>query len=129
MVRGNGQSAAISIAIEAANIATYALQVVQSVELRTQATMYTQELLVHDSRQGQGAERVHACFIHGFRVLVLALELECEVVSQVSALVVAAQQPERVGVPDLQRPQVQDTLPTSAIASFPRAILHTSILK
>jgi hypothetical protein len=106
VVRGNDRSAQVSggLAIVLAN--TYALQVVQSVELGAQSTVYAQELLVHDSRQRQCAERVHACFVDGLGVLVLALELECEVVGQMSALVVSTEQPERVRVPDLEGPQV-----------------------
>jgi len=81
---------------------TYALQVIQSVELGTQTAVYTQELLVHDRCQRQCAERVHACFIDRLGVLVFTLELECEVISQMPALVVSAEKPKRVGVPDLQ---------------------------
>jgi hypothetical protein len=69
---------------------TYALQVVQCVQLRAQSTVYTQELLVHDSSEGQCAERVHASFVDGLGVLVLALELECEVIGQMPALMVSA---------------------------------------
>ena len=40
----------------------------------------------------------------------LTLELEGEVVCEMATLVVSSQQPERVGVPDLQGPEVEDTL-------------------
>jgi DNA recombination-dependent growth factor C len=70
----------------------------------------TQKLLVHNSGQGKGAESVHASLVDGLGVLVLALELESEVISQMTALVVSAEQPERVGVPDLQRPEVKNAL-------------------
>jgi hypothetical protein len=83
-------------------IATYALQIIQSVEFGAQTAVYAQELLVHDCGQRQCAERVHASLVYGFRVLVLALKLECEVISQMPAFVVSAKQPERVGVPDLE---------------------------
>jgi DNA recombination-dependent growth factor C len=89
---------------------TYALQIVQSVQLGTQSTVNTQKLLVHNSGQGKGAESVHASLVDGLGVLVLALELESEVISQMTALVVSAEQPERVGVPDLQRPEVKNAL-------------------
>jgi hypothetical protein len=89
---------------------TYALQIVQSVQLRAQSTVNTQKLLVHNSGQGKGAERVHASLVDGLGVLVLALELKSEVISQMAALVVSAEQPERVGVPDLQRPEVKNAL-------------------
>lgn len=79
-------------------------------ELRAQSSVYTQELLVHDSGEGKRAEGVHAGFVDGFGVFVLAFELECEVVGQMATLVVTTQQPERVGVPNLERPQVQNTL-------------------
>lgn len=72
--------------------------------------MYAQELLVHDSSEREGAERVHARFIDPVGVLVLALQLECEVIREMSALVISSEQEERIGVPDLQRPQVQDAL-------------------
>jgi hypothetical protein len=114
VVRGNDQSGLVSTCLATVFAPTYALQVVQSVELGAQTAVYAQELLVHNGRQGQCAERVHACLINGFRVLVLALELECEVVGQMPALVVSAEQPERVGVPDLQRPQIQNALRVSA---------------
>lgn len=88
----------------------YTLQVFEGVELRAQATVYAQELLVHDGSQGQGAERLHASLVHGLGVLVLAFQLEGEVVGEMATLVIAAEQPKRVGVPDLERPQIQDTL-------------------
>lgn len=108
---------------------TYAFQVVKSVELRAQTTVYTQELLVHDCGQGQRAERVHACFVYGLGVLVFALELEGEVVGQMAALVVSSKKPERVGVPDLQRPQVEYALSLSAHACDSFRELPTSMLK
>jgi len=74
--------------------------------------MDTQELLVHNRSQRQGTEGLHASLIYGFGVLVLALELEGEVVRQVTALVVSSEQPQCLGVVDLQRPEVQDTLDT-----------------
>lgn len=95
-------------------MATYALQIVQCVELRAQTSVYTQELLVHDSGQRERAEGIHAGFVDSLGVFVLTFELECEVVGQMATLVVTAQQPERVGVPDLERPKVQNTLRMSA---------------
>lgn len=52
----------------------------------------------------------------------LALELEREVVGQMPAFVVSAKQPERVGVPDLQRPQVENALWLSVCAYSPVAL-------
>jgi hypothetical protein len=89
---------------------TYASQIVQSVQLGTQATMNAEELLVHDGGQWQAAERFHASLVDGLRVFVPALELEGEVVRQVATFVVSAEQPEGVGIVNLERPQVQHAL-------------------
>lgn len=59
----------------------------------------------------------------------LALQLEGEVVGQMPALVVPSEQPERVGVPNLQRPQIQDALQMSALARQFRYGDLTSMLK
>jgi hypothetical protein len=64
VVRGNGQSWTVSVGLGMVQDRTYALQIIQSVELGAQTTVYTQELLVHDRSQRQCAERVHACFIY-----------------------------------------------------------------
>jgi hypothetical protein len=61
-----------------------------------------EKLLVHDGSQRQAAEGFHASLVHLFGILVLALELEGEIVGQMPAFVVAAEQPERVWMPDLQ---------------------------
>ena len=116
MARGNGQSKEVSAAHGFMRLATYALQILECVELRAQSTVYTQELLVHDSGKRKRAEGVHAGFVDSLRVLVLTFELECEVVGQMATFVVTAKQPECVGVPDLQRPQVQYALQGSACA-------------
>ena len=44
----------------------------------------------------------------------LTFELEGKVVGQVAALVIAPQEEERVGVPHLERPEVQDALVISS---------------
>lgn len=59
-------------------------------QLRTETSVYAQELFVHDRCQGQGAERIHTCFVDSLRVLVLAFQLEREVVCQMSALMIAS---------------------------------------
>ena len=41
----------------------------------------------------------------------LALELKRKVIGQVPALVISAEEEERVRVPNLERPQVEHTLP------------------
>lgn len=87
---------------------SYTSQVVERVQLGTQTTVDTQELLVHNSSQGKAAEGLHAGFVHGLGILVLALQLEGEVVSQVATLVVASQQPQCLGVVNLERPQVEN---------------------
>lgn len=93
---------------------SYALQVLQRVELGAQTAMYTQELLVHNRSERQCAERLHTGFVNGLAILVLALQLKGEVVSQMSTLMISSKQPERVWIPDLQGPEVQDALPQSA---------------
>ena len=79
-------------------------------QLRAQPTVDAQELLVHDGSKGERTEGLHAGLVHAFRVLVLAFQLEGEVVGQVPALVISTQQPERRRIPDFQRPEIQDTL-------------------
>lgn len=88
----------------------YSADVIQGVQLRRQPTVYAQELFVHDSGERERAERVHACFVDPVGVLVLAFQLEREVVRKMPAFVVSSEQEERIGVPDLQRPQIQDAL-------------------
>lgn len=74
--------------------------------------MDTQELLVHNCSKGQAAERLHACVIYGLRVLVLAFKLKSEVIGQVATFVVTSEQPQCVGVMDLERPKVEHTFDT-----------------
>lgn len=81
-------------------------------QLRTESSVDAKELLVHDRSEGKGTERFHAGFIDSLRVLVLALELEGEIVGEMATLMVSAQQPESLGIMYLQGPQVQDTLDT-----------------
>ena len=83
-------------------------------QFRTQATVYTQELLIHNGGQGQRAERLHTCVADFFRVFVFAFEFEGEIVCQMPALMVSAEEPQSVGIPDLERPEVQYTLCRSA---------------
>ena len=52
--------------------------------------MNTQELLVHDCRQRQAAEGLHAGLVDGLGVLVLALEFEGKVVGQMPTFVISA---------------------------------------
>ena len=82
----------------------YALEIIQGVKFRAQPSMYAKKLLVHHSRQRQGAERFHASFVDLFGVLVLALELEGEVVGQMPAFMIAAKEPEGVRIPDFEGP-------------------------
>jgi hypothetical protein len=82
------------------------------VQLRAETSVDAEELLVHDCGQGKTAERLHAGIVDGLGVLVLAFELEGEVIGQVATLVVSSQQPEGLGVMDLERPEVKDTLYT-----------------
>lgn len=55
--------------------------------------MDAKELLVHNGRQRQRAERLHTGIVYLLRVFVLAFKLEGEVVRQMPAFVVTAQQP------------------------------------
>lgn len=92
------------------DIDTYALEIVQGVKLWRQSAVDAEELLVHDGCQWQGTERFHAGLIHIFRVLVLTLQLEGEVISQMATLVVTTEEPQAVWVPYLQGPEVKHTL-------------------
>ena len=92
------------------HIKTYALEILECVQLGTETTVNTQELLVHNSSEGKSAERLHAGLVHGLGVFVLALKLEGEVVCQMTTLVVTTHKPEGVGVPDLETPEVKNTL-------------------
>lgn len=68
--------------------------------------MYTQELFVHDRRQRQRAERLNAGLVDTLAVFMLAFQLEGKVVREMSAFMVASEQPKRVRVPDLQGPEI-----------------------
>lgn len=72
--------------------------------------MDAEELFVHDRRQRQSTKGFKTGLVNSLAILVLALEFEGEVVCQMPALVVSSQQPERVGVPNLERPEVENTL-------------------
>lgn len=79
-------------------------------QLGTETSVDTEELLVHDRRQRQGAKRFDACLVDALAVFVFALELESEVVRQMPTFVVTPQEPERIRIPDLESPEIQDTL-------------------
>lgn len=81
-------------------------------QLGAETAVDAEELLVHNSSQRQGTERLHASIINCFRILVLALEFESEVIGQMATLVVAAQEPQSLRVVDLEAPQVKNTLDT-----------------
>ena len=63
--------------------------------------MHAEELSVEQGCDGQGLERPDACLVYVCGVLVQALALEGEVFCQMSAFVVAPQQEETVGIPEL----------------------------
>jgi hypothetical protein len=92
------------------SLLTYALEILKCVQLGTETTVNTQELLVHNSSEGKSAERLHASLIHSLGVFVLALELKGKVICQMATLVVTTHEPESVGVPDLESPKVENTL-------------------
>lgn len=89
---------------------TYALKIVQGVKLWRQSSVNAEKLFVHNSRQWQGTERFHACLVDILRVLVLTLQLEGEIISQMATLVVTTKKPQAVWIPDLQGPEVEHTL-------------------
>lgn len=91
--------------------------------------MDTEELLVHNRRQRQRTEGFNTCLVNPLAILMLALEFEGEVVRKMPALVVAAQQPERVWIPNLQGPEVKDALATVSHALVKRGNRRTSMLK
>ena len=64
--------------------------------------MNTQELAIHQRRQGQTVKCRHARFVHIIAVLDLALLFECEILGEVAALVIPAQQVDRFRVCDLR---------------------------
>ena len=68
---------------------TYALDILQGMQFRTQTAMNAEELLVHDSGKRERAERLHARFVYCLGVLVLAFKLEGKVIGKMATLVVA----------------------------------------
>lgn len=110
---------------------SYTFEVLECVQLGAQAPMYAEKLLVHDRGQWQGAKRVHASIVDLLGILMLALEFKREVIGQVATFMVAAQQPQGIGIPDLQRPQVQNAL--CKVSTLLTAGIHrirpTSMLK
>ncbi|TKW51225.1 hypothetical protein CTA1_2028 [Colletotrichum tanaceti] len=103
-------SLSLSLSLSRGKSSTHGSQVIEGVKLGAQTTVDAQELFVHDGSQGQAAEGLHAGLVNGLGVLVLALELEGKVVGQVATLVVTAEQPQGLGVVDLQAPEIQDAL-------------------
>lgn len=99
-------------------LCTYSFDVFQSMKFRAETTVYAQELLVHDSGQRQRTERVHTCIVDLFSVFVLAFQFEGEVICQMPAFVVSTKKPESVGIPYLQRPEVEDALQWSERSKF-----------
>ena len=82
------------------------LDVVERVHFGRQTAVNAQELLVHERRQGEAVERVHAGVVNAFGVLDATLLLEREIVGEMAALVVTPEHVYGVGVQDLQRPQI-----------------------
>lgn len=89
---------------------SYVLEVIQGIQFGAETAVYAEKLLVHDGSQGQGAKGLHAGFVNLLRVLVLAFELEGEVVCQMPAFMIPPQKPQGVGIPDLKGPKVEHTL-------------------
>jgi hypothetical protein len=86
------------------------LDIFQGVKLRAESTVYAKELLVHHCCEREAAECLHTSIVDLLGVFVFAFELECEIVCQMSALVVASEQPQGIGVPYLERPEIQNAL-------------------
>lgn len=53
--------------------------------------MDAEELLVHDGSEGKGTKGLGASLVDSLGILVLALDLEGEVISQMTALVITAE--------------------------------------
>jgi hypothetical protein len=62
-------------------------------QFRAETTVNAEELLVHDRRQRQRTEGFEARLVDPFTIFVLALQLESEIIRQVTAFVVTPQQP------------------------------------
>lgn len=60
-------------------------------EFRAETTVNAEELLVHHSRQRQRAEGLQTGLVDTFTILVLAFQLEGEIVCQMTAFVVTPQ--------------------------------------
>lgn len=86
-------------------------------QLWTKSTVDAQKLLVHDGCKGKRTERVHARFVDRLGILVLAFELEREIVRQVSTLMVSPEEPQGVWVPYLEGPKIQHALQSQSVAS------------
>lgn len=84
--------------------------IIERVNLGRESAMHAQELLIHEGGERQTVERLHASVIDALGVFDLALLLECEVLGEVAALVIAAQQEERRRVEQLHGPQVEHAL-------------------
>lgn len=61
--------------------ATHVTDVIERLQLGGETAVDTEELFVHDSSQGQRAERLHARIVESLRVLALA----CRKVSRCAA--------------------------------------------
>lgn len=72
--------------------------------------MHAEEATVDDGRNGERAERLDARFVHLFAVLVEALLLKGEVLSEVTAFVVSTEQHYPRRIPDLESKEVEQAL-------------------
>ena len=72
--------------------------------------MNTEELVVDEGAEGECLEGCYRGLVELEAVLALALELEGEVLCQLAALVVPADEEEGVLVEDLQRVEVEEDL-------------------
>ena len=80
-------------AVTVAKGQTHVSEIIKGMQLRAQTAVDAEELLVHNSRQREAAERLNTGVIYGLRVLVLAFKLEREVVRQVATFMVSSEKP------------------------------------
>ena len=115
---GSGRSCNVTISLSWCSVAmTYIFEVIQGIQFWTEAAVYAEKLLVHDGSQRQGAERIHTSFVNFLRVFVLTFELEGEIVCQMPALMISSQEPQGVGIPNLEGPEVEHTLDYASATS------------
>lgn len=72
--------------------------------------MNTKELIIYNSRQRQSIKRRHHRIINIQRILVITLQSECEMFSQMTALVITAEEVDLFGVIEFEGEEVKEAL-------------------